>query len=137
MTAQIANGCRSMREALALYCTMLDFERVEGADALDDPSFSVLARDGGLLHLSSHSGDGAFGTAVAITTTDVDALFRSFRARGLRTPGNPDAPVEVHEGPLDQSWGARVLRQRSGRDHAAFCSGMSVAPYRPPTSFVS
>src|SRR5215475_11610154 len=30
-----------------------------------------------------------------------------FRARGLKTPGNPDAPQAVHEGPIDQSWGTR------------------------------
>ena len=99
--------CRSMRQALAFYCTILDFERVDGDVALDDPSFSVLTRDGGVLHLSSHRGDGVFGTVVAITTTDVDALFRTLRARGLQTPGNPDAPAEVHEGPLDQTWGTR------------------------------
>ena len=40
-------------------------------------------------------------------TNDVDALFRSFRARGLQTPGTPDAPQEVHEGPIDQTWGTR------------------------------
>lgn len=101
--------CRSMRAALAFYCGLLEFARVGGDDELDDPSFSVLARDGDLLHLSSHRGDGVFGTVVVITTTDVDALFRALRARGLQTPGNPDAPVEVHEGPLDQSWGTREL----------------------------
>jgi catechol 2,3-dioxygenase-like lactoylglutathione lyase family enzyme len=37
----------------------------------------------------------------------VDALFRKFRERGLRTPGNPDAPEHVHEGPIDQTWGTR------------------------------
>jgi hypothetical protein len=34
-------------------------------------------------------------------------LFRKFRERGLATPGNPDAPQMVHEGPIDQSWGTR------------------------------
>ena len=38
---------------------------------------------------------------------DVDAVFRKFRARGLKTPGNPDQPVEVHQGPIDQTWGNR------------------------------
>jgi hypothetical protein len=37
----------------------------------------------------------------------VAALFRKFRERGLATPGNPDAPRMVHEGPIDQSWGTR------------------------------
>ena len=99
--------CRSMRTSLAFYTSVLDFERVDGDDSLGDPSFSVLARDGGQLFLSSHRGDGAFGQAIVITTDDVDVLFRRFRERGLHTPGNPDAPKAVHEGPIDQSWGTR------------------------------
>ena len=99
--------CQSMRLSLAFYTGVLDFERVDGDDALDDPSFSVLARDGGHLFLSSHRGDGVFGTVLAVTTNDIDTLFRTFRARGLQTPGNPDAPQAVHEGPIDQTWGTR------------------------------
>jgi catechol 2,3-dioxygenase-like lactoylglutathione lyase family enzyme len=99
--------CRSMRKSIAFYTGVLDFERVDGDDALDDPSFSVLARDGDHLFLSSHRGDGAFGSVVAVMTNDIDELFRKFRERGLRTPGNPDAPKHVHEGPIDQTWGTR------------------------------
>jgi catechol 2,3-dioxygenase-like lactoylglutathione lyase family enzyme len=99
--------CRSMRQSLAFYSGVLDFERVGDDDEVSDPSFIVLARDGGHLYLSSHRGDGVFGTVVAVTTNDIDALFRTFRARGLQTPGNPDAPQHVHEGPIDQTWGTR------------------------------
>lgn len=96
-----------MRRSLAFYTGVLDFVREEGTDDLADPSFSVLSRDGCQIILSSHAGDGAFGQAVAVTTDDVDAVFRAFRERGLQTPGNPDAPALVHEGPIDQSWGTR------------------------------
>ena len=99
--------CSSMSRSLAFYTGVLDFERVDGDDDLGDPSFSVLARDGDQLFLSSHRGDGTFGQAIVIMTTDVDALCRTFRERGLHTPGNPDAPEAVHEGPIDQSWGTR------------------------------
>jgi catechol 2,3-dioxygenase-like lactoylglutathione lyase family enzyme len=99
--------CRSMSVSLAFYTGVLDFVRVGGDDELGDPSFSVLSRGGDRLLLSSHSGDGEFGQVVVVTTDDVDALFRRFRRRGLVTPGNPEAPEEVHEGPLDQSWGTR------------------------------
>ena len=99
--------CRSMKTSLAFYTSVLDFERVDGDDDLGDPSFSVLSRDGHRLILSSHRGDGEFGQAIVVTTDDVDALVRKFRARGLSTPGNPDAPEKVHEGPIDQSWGTR------------------------------
>ena len=60
-----------------------------------------------MLFLSSHAGDGEFGQAIVVLTDNVDALFQRFRARGLKTPGNPDAPAEVHEGPINQSWGTR------------------------------
>jgi len=97
--------CRNMRASLAFYTGVLDFEHMDGDDELDDPSFSALRRDGDQLFLSSHRGDGEFGQAVVVTTDDVDALARKFRARGLRTPGNPDEPQHVHDGPIDQSWG--------------------------------
>jgi catechol 2,3-dioxygenase-like lactoylglutathione lyase family enzyme len=68
--------CRNMRAALAFYTGVLDFERVDGDDTLDDPCFSALARGGDYLFLSSHRGDGAFGQAIAVLTDEVDALFR-------------------------------------------------------------
>jgi catechol 2,3-dioxygenase-like lactoylglutathione lyase family enzyme len=99
--------CSSMKTSLAFYTGVLDFERVDGDDELEDPSFSVLSRNGDRLFVSSHRGDGSFGQAIVITTDDVDGIFRTLRERGLHTPGNPDAPEEVHEGPIDQTWGTR------------------------------
>ena len=71
------------------------------------PSFSVLSRDGNQLFLTRHRGGGCFGQPIVITTDDVDGLFRKLRQRGLHTPGIPDAPEVVHEGPIDQTWGTR------------------------------
>ena len=99
--------CRRMEASLTFYTRVLDFERIDGDDETGDPSLSVLMREGAPLFLSSHRGDGEFGQAVVVLTDDADGLFRKFRGRGLRTPGNPDAPQAVHEGPLDQSWGTR------------------------------
>lgn len=99
--------CRRIDASLAFYTTVLDFECVERADDGGDPSFCVLERDGHSLFLSSHSGDGAFGQAIAVLVDDVDAVCADFRSRGLRTPGRADAPKEVHEGPIDQTWGTR------------------------------
>lgn len=99
--------CSNLKASLVFYTSVLDFECVGGDDSLDDPSFSVLAREGEQLILSSHRGDGAFGQAICITTDDVDALFLKLCACGLQTPGNPDAPQMVHEGPLNQTWGTR------------------------------
>ncbi len=88
--------CRRMKTSVAFYTNVLDFECVEHGDD-GDPSFSVLMRGGSLLLLSSHGGDGTFGQAIVVLTG------------GLKTPGNPDAPTEVHEGPINQSWGTREL----------------------------
>jgi catechol 2,3-dioxygenase-like lactoylglutathione lyase family enzyme len=99
--------CRFMKPSVAFYTEVLDFERADDDDDLDDPSFVALVREGDYLFLSSHTGDGEFGQAVAITTDDVDAVCRKLRQRGLRTPGNPDEPRQVHEGPIDQTWGTR------------------------------
>jgi catechol 2,3-dioxygenase-like lactoylglutathione lyase family enzyme len=100
--------CRRMEASLAFYTNVLDFDCVEyGGDG--DPTVSVLMRGGSLMVLSSHGGDGNFGQAIVVVTDNVDALFRRFRTRGLKTPGNPDAPGEVHEGPINQSWGTREL----------------------------
>jgi catechol 2,3-dioxygenase-like lactoylglutathione lyase family enzyme len=87
--------CSSMRKSLAFYTGVLDFERVDGDDCLDDPSFSLLSRGDDRLILSGHRGDGECGQAIVVTTGDVDALFRKFRGRGLRTPGNPEAVGEA------------------------------------------
>jgi len=97
--------CSRMAASIAYYTTVLDFECVEGGSDGGDPSFSVLMREGDRLFLSSHSGDGEFGQAIVVLTENIDALFRKFRERGLKTPGNPESPV--HEGPIDQTWGTR------------------------------
>jgi catechol 2,3-dioxygenase-like lactoylglutathione lyase family enzyme len=96
-----------MEASIAFYTRILDFVWVGGDDHQSDPSFCMLMREGDPLILSSHSGDGTFGQAIVVQTNDVETLFRKFRTRGLETPGNPDAPKEVHEGPLDQTWGTR------------------------------
>lgn len=97
--------CRNMRRSVGFYTGVLDFERVDGDDRVEDPSFVALKRGGDLLHLSSHRGDGEFGQAIVVEVDDVDEVVRTLRRRGLRAPGNPDSPV--HEGPLDQTWGTR------------------------------
>jgi catechol 2,3-dioxygenase-like lactoylglutathione lyase family enzyme len=94
-----------MAASIAFYTTILDFECPDGESDHSDPSFTILRRKRDRLFLSSHRGDGEFGQAIAVLTDDVDALFAKFRARGLKTPGDPGSPV--HEGPTDQTWGTR------------------------------
>ncbi len=97
--------CRDMRASVAFYTGILDFERTDADGDPAEHDFITLGRGGDRLALSHD--DGVFGTVVVVATADVDATFRLFRERGLQTPGNPDAPTQVHEGPIDQTWGAR------------------------------
>jgi catechol 2,3-dioxygenase-like lactoylglutathione lyase family enzyme len=97
--------CRDMRASVAFYTTILDFERIDGDDDPAEHDLIMLGRSGHQLAISRD--DGLFGTVVLVATPDVDAAFRLFRRRGLRTPGNREAPVQVHEGPIDQTWGTR------------------------------
>lgn len=99
--------CSRFAEAVDFYTKILDFEYVGGDDpSAADAAFAVLAREGDEIFLCTF--DGGDRSVIAIITDDVDALFRKFRARGLETPGDPEAPAEeVHQQPLDQTWGTR------------------------------
>lgn len=97
--------CSDIRRSVDFYTGVLDFELRPEWSELTDPGFAWLTRDGHVLNLSSHRGDGVFGQAIVVEVKGIDALFETFLSRGLKTPGSPDSPV--HEGPLDQSWGTR------------------------------
>ena len=97
--------CRDMTTSVAFYTSILDFERTDGNEDPAECDFITLGRGGDQLALSRD--DGVFGTVVVVPTPDVDTAFRQFKQRGLQTPGNPDAPTLVHEGPIDQTWGTR------------------------------
>jgi catechol 2,3-dioxygenase-like lactoylglutathione lyase family enzyme len=97
--------CRSMREAVAFYTEVLDFDHAGTWPASGDPSFSILRRNGDELHLSSHRGDGAYGSVAVVLTQDADALLQKYRGRGLSQPAKSDSPV--HQGVVEQTWGTR------------------------------
>ena len=97
--------CRNLEASLAFYTEILDFEP-ESEDTDPADRFVIwLSRKGEYLILTGE--DGARGTIVVVTSDDVDNDFRRFRERGLKTPGDPNAPMLVHEGPIDQTWGSR------------------------------
>ena len=91
--------------SIAFYTEVLDFRLVGVWPEPADPAFSILTRNGDELHLSSHSGDGAYGQSITVLVDEVDALFARFRARGLDSAARPDSPI--HQGPTDQTWGTR------------------------------
>lgn len=97
--------CSDIRRSVDFYTGVLDFEVHPDWSVLNDPGFAWLTRDGAVLHLSSHAGDGVVGQAIVVEVANIDALFEVCRARGLDPSGKPQSPV--HQGPLDQTWGTR------------------------------
>lgn len=97
--------CNDIAAAVGFYTGVLDFEHQGSWPESGDPAFAIVTREGHELHLSSHSGDGIAGQAIAVLVDDAEALFSRFVANGLDTSARPDSPV--HQAPLIQSWGTR------------------------------
>jgi catechol 2,3-dioxygenase-like lactoylglutathione lyase family enzyme len=111
--------CSRFADAFNFYTKTLDFEFVTGDTATNPPkaAFCVLSREGDEIFLCNF--DGGTRSVVALMVGDVDAVFRKFKARGLKTPGNPDVPAEeVHQGPLNQTWGTREFYVRDPDDNS-------------------
>ena len=86
----------------AFYCGLLGFRlefQVPASQTQRDPCFMGVSRDGVVLHLSSHAGDGRVGGVVYFLSDDVDSLHAEFVARNVR----------IHIAPVDQTWGMREL----------------------------
>ena len=84
------------------YCNRLGFRRefaYRVDDAIPDPCFMGLMRDGVWLHGSSFSGDGVAGAVVGLIVDDVDAVHAEPAAKGVR----------IDTGPVDQTWGTREM----------------------------
>jgi catechol 2,3-dioxygenase-like lactoylglutathione lyase family enzyme len=89
----------------AFYCGQLGFRldfEVPAGPTQRDPCYMGISRDGAVLHLSSHSGDGVVGGVVFFSGDDVDALHSEFAAKSVR----------IHIAPVDQTWGNRELYVR-------------------------
>jgi len=100
-----------IRLAVEFYCSMLGFAAdFSYSTSPDGPAYAGVSLDGHQVHLSTFAGDGSTGATAYLYVDDVDAIFATLLRAGLRTPGNPDSPVE--ETPVDQSWGMRELYVR-------------------------
>jgi catechol 2,3-dioxygenase-like lactoylglutathione lyase family enzyme len=98
---------RDLPEAVTFLTQVLDFQLAAASPEVAT-FYAVLTRDQDELHLnlmSQHRGPGR--ASVIVTCDDVDALFTSFRARGLPAATRANSPV--HGGPLDQTWGTREV----------------------------
>lgn len=97
--------CSSVDESISFYTTILDFKLVGRWPGTGDPAYGVIQKDEVEVHLSSHSGDGAFENDIIIMVEKIDTLFQEFLMRGLDPSGKKDSPV--HQSPLTQTWGTR------------------------------
>jgi catechol 2,3-dioxygenase-like lactoylglutathione lyase family enzyme len=91
--------------AEAFYCGLLGFQldfRAAANESRHTPCYLGVSRDGAVLHLSSHGGDGAAGGVALLMCDDVDTLHAEFVAQG----------VAIAVGPVDQMWGMRELYVR-------------------------
>ena len=96
--------CKNMKEAIAFYTGILDFELKYPAASPEDWVVDLVNGDAEL-QLTSLEGDQNPGIAVNVRVEDVDGLFEKYLDRGLDTSNKENSPV--HQGPLDQSWGTR------------------------------
>ena len=97
--------CKDIDESIAFYTKVLDFEFVGRWPQTGSLAFAELNLHDDVLYLSTHSGDGAFGTVVTIPTDSYDNVFKKLKSRGLDTSNKKESPV--HQGPVDQTWGNR------------------------------
>jgi catechol 2,3-dioxygenase-like lactoylglutathione lyase family enzyme len=95
----------NIARSVDFYTRVLDFEVHREGSVLTDPGFAWLTRQGDVLQLSSHAGDGVAGQAIVVDVAGVDRLFETYLARGLDPSARPESPV--HQAPLDQTWGTR------------------------------
>jgi catechol 2,3-dioxygenase-like lactoylglutathione lyase family enzyme len=96
--------CRNMKEAVAFYTGILDFELKYPETSSDDWVID-LVNAGAELQLTVLEGDYLFGSVANLWVDDVDTLFDKYLERGLDTSNKKGSPV--HQGPTDQSWGTR------------------------------
>lgn len=98
---------RGTAEAIAFYTGVLDFQ-VAFAWPEEKPIYVGLVRGGDEMHLTLAPPADRHGRGWAmVLCEDVNALFETFRARGLTVPVRPESPV--HEAPLEQTWGTREV----------------------------
>jgi len=101
--------CSDISVSLKFYSGVLDFVVVQPPDP--DPAsfmskYSLLERDGCLVHLSSHEGDGAFGNLVYVRVSDIDPLYRKYVGNGLNTHTPAEYP-SLRIPPVEQTWGMK------------------------------
>jgi catechol 2,3-dioxygenase-like lactoylglutathione lyase family enzyme len=95
--------CRNIKDAIAFYTGILDFElKYPGA-----PTDWVVDLINGEaeLQLTVMESDRLFGSVANVWVDDTDHLFKKYLSRGLDVSDKECSPV--HQGPTNQTWGTR------------------------------
>lgn len=96
--------CRNLKDAIAFYTGILDFELKYPWASTHDWGVDLM-NGTAELQLTVMESDQLFGSVVNIWVDDVDGLFKKYLKRGLNISNRQDSPV--HQGPLNQTWGTR------------------------------
>lgn len=92
-----------MARTLGFYTEILGFKLKYADETAND---SVVTIKNGDAEIQLCTFEGGSGVPVNICVeTGIDALFELYKSRGLDTLNKIGSPV--HQGPIDQSWGAR------------------------------
>ncbi len=106
--------CSDMTRSLAFYSELLDFDVNLPPDP--DPAafmskYAQLVRDGSIVHLSAHAGDGVYGSVVYIRVGNVDDVYTATVDRGLPIVDDDESPG-IYMQLTDQTWGMREFAVR-------------------------
>ena len=98
-------------KAHEFYIGFLGFE-VQFEHRFEDnaPLYTGVSRDGCVLHLSEHHGDGTPGSHIRIETTDIAGLHHELTERNYRfaRPGLEETPWKTKEVTVDDPFGNRL-----------------------------
>ena len=106
--------CSDMTRSLAFYSELLDFDVSVPPDP--DPTafmskYAQLVRDGSIVHLSAHAGDGVFGSVVYIRVDNIDEVFAATVDRGMPIVDGDELPG-IYMQLTVQTWGMREFAIR-------------------------
>jgi len=114
MTIEACIKCSDIKSSITFYTEILDFS-VQVAPDPDENAFmskyALLKRGDSLVHLSSHDGDGVFGSLIYVRIEGIEELYKKFITRGINTEA-PDKYPSVAIKLTDQSWGMKEFSVR-------------------------
>lgn len=114
--------CSDMKDAIAFYTHVLDFELKYTEASAGDPVVDLI-NQGAELQLTVLENSRLFGSVVNIWVDDVDGLFKKYVDRGLDVSHKKDSPV--HQCPLNQTWGTREFYVTDHDDNTLrFCESL-------------